>query len=78
MNIVYVVIFVIIALFALAYWTRRRFGVLGLALCAGWLLSDMWASQVALYIQKAGVVLVSPPLLSVVEVVLILLPAVLL
>lgn len=78
MNIVYAVIFVIIALFALAYWTKRRFGVLGLALAAGWLLADMWAEQVTPYIKDAGFVLVSPPLTSVVEAALILLPAVLL
>lgn len=78
MNIVYIVLFVIIGLFVLAYWTRRRFGVLGLALCAGWLLADMWAVQVTPYIQDAGLKLLSPPLTSVVEAALILLPAVLL
>lgn len=78
MNIVYAVMFVIIALFVLAYWTKRRFGVLGLALAAGWLLADMWAQQVTPYIKEAGLVLVSPPLTSVVEAALILLPAVLL
>ena len=78
MNIVYAVIFLIIALFVLAYWTRRRFGVLGLALTAGWLLADMWAQQVTPYIKEAGLVLISPPLTSVVEAALILLPAILL
>jgi len=78
MNIVYTVLIVIILLFVLAYWTRRRFGVLGLALCAGYLLSSMWTEQVTPYVQKAGLVLVAPPLNSVVAALLILLPAVLL
>jgi len=78
MNIVYTVLIVIILLFVLAYWTRRRFGVLGLALCAGYLLSGMWTEQVTPYIQKAGLVVVAPPLSSIVAALLILLPAVLL
>lgn len=78
MNIVYTVLVAIILLFVLAYWTRRRFGVLGLALCAGALLSNMWGEQITPYIQKAGLVIVSPPLTSVVEALLILLPAVVL
>ncbi len=78
MNIVYAVIFVIIALFILAYYTRRRFGVLGLALSAGALLATMWAEQVTPYIERAGFKLVSPPLTSVVEAALVLLPAILL
>ena len=78
MNIVYIVLFVIIGLFVLAYWTRRRFGVLGLALCAGALLSSIWATQVTGYIHHAGLDMTSLPLSSAVEAVLILLPAVLL
>lgn len=78
MNIVYAVLLVIIALFVLAYWTRRRFGVLGLALCAGALLASMWTEKVTPYVEEAGLQLVSPPLVSVVGAALILLPAVLL
>jgi hypothetical protein len=75
MNIVYVVLFVIIALFVLAYYTRRRFGVLGLALSAGSLLSTMWTAQVTPYIARSGFHPVSPPLSSVVAAALVLLPA---
>ena len=78
MDIVYIVLFVIIALFVLAYWTRRRFGVLGLALCAGYLLSGMWTTQVTAFAHRQGLQLVSPPLASVVAAVLILLPAIVL
>lgn len=64
------------ALFATAYFTRRRFGVLGLALCAGFLLSMMWTDDVTPLVKQAGIVLLTPPLSSVVAATLILLPAV--
>ncbi len=75
MNIVYVVLFVIILLFVLAYRTRRRFGVLGLALCAGSLLSTMWTASVTSYATKYGLHSSALPLSSIVSAVLILLPA---
>lgn len=78
MNLVYILLFVIIALFVLAYYTRRRFGVLGLALCAGYLLSTMWTGEVTPIIRSAGLEIVSPPLASVVGAALILLPAIIL
>jgi hypothetical protein len=78
MNFVYILIFVIGLLFALAYFTKRRFGVLGLALCAGSLISTMWTAQVTPYIQEAGLQLLSPPLSSVVAAALVLLPAIIL
>ncbi len=64
------------SLFVAAYFTRRRFGVLGLALCAGALLSTMWADDVTPLIREAGVQLLSPPLASVVAAGLVLLPAI--
>lgn len=69
---------IIAILFATAYLTKRRFGVLGLALCAGSLLSTMWTGEVTPLIQEAGLRLLTPPLATVVAVVLVLLPAVLL
>lgn len=79
MNIVAVVLIVIALLFLTAYFTKRRFGVLGLALCAGSLLSAMWTADVTPFIREvAGVQLIAPPLSSVVAVSLVLLPAVLL
>jgi hypothetical protein len=74
-SIVYILIFTLIALFVLAYYTKRRFGILALALCAGYLLSEMWAVRVAPFIREAGFNLVSPPLESVAGALLILLPA---
>lgn len=76
----FLVIFLIVIglLFALAFFTKRRFGVLGLALAAGAMLSTLWVGDLTPIIAKAGIVLVAPPLESVVAAALILAPAVLL
>jgi hypothetical protein len=78
MSVAIVFIVVIIALFALAYLTKRRFGVLGLALAAGSMLSELWAAKLTPLVREAGIIVVSPPLITVVSVVLVLLPALLL
>ncbi len=78
MNFLIAFLVVIAALFVLAYFTRRRFGVLGLALAAGAMLSTLWVGDLTPVIANAGVVLIKPPLHSVVAAGLILLPAVLL
>jgi len=78
MNIVIVVAAIIAVLFAMTYVTRRRFGVLGLGLCAGYLISEMWTGQVTPFVRGAGFDLFVPPLSSVVAACLVLLPAVLL
>jgi hypothetical protein len=66
------------ALFGLAYLTKRRFGVLGLALCAGSLLSTSWTTTLTPWIEGQGIQTVSPPLSAVVSTLLILLPPMLL
>lgn len=75
-----VVIFLIIigTLFAIAFFTRRRFGVRGLALAAGATLSTLWVGDLTPIIAQAGFVLIKPPLESVVASILTLLPALLL
>lgn len=78
MNIVAFLLVVVAALFLTAYFTKRRYGVLGLALCAGYILSTMWADDVTPLVREAGINLLAPPLVNVVGVCLILLPAVLL
>jgi hypothetical protein len=78
MNALVVFVVLLAALFVLAYVTKRRFGVLGLALCAGSLLSASWATTLTPWIQQQGVVVVSPPLSAIVSALLILLPALLL
>lgn len=78
MNALLVLAVLLVALFALAYLTRRRFGVLGLALCAGSLLSTSWASTLTPWVESHGIDFVSPPLSAVVSTLLILGPALLL
>lgn len=78
MNIVIILTVIIGLLFALTYFTKRRFGVLGLALCAGFLISEMWTGDVTPFIRGAGFELFTPPLASVVAACLVLLPAVVL
>lgn len=65
-------------LFVLAFFTKRRFGVLGLALAAGAMLANLWVGKLTPVIAEAGVKLVAPPLHSVVSAALILAPALLL
>jgi hypothetical protein len=67
-----------VVLFAAAFFTRRRIGVLGLALAAGGMVSTMWVGDLTPYIERAGVVIIQPPLESLVASTLVLLPAVLL
>lgn len=78
MNVALVFGIVLIALFALAFLTKRRFGVLGLALAAGAMLSSLWAETLTPIIEETGFSVDRPPLIMLVSVGLVLLPAVLL
>lgn len=78
MSFVVIFLLIIVALFALAFFTKRRFGVLGLALSAGAMLSSLWVGELTPVIANAGIIIVKPPLESVVAAGLILLPAVVL
>lgn len=69
---------VLIVLFCLAYVSKRRFGMLGLALIAGATLSRLWADTLTPYFARVGVTLEQPPLAIVVAAGLVLLPALLL
>ncbi|HEU5121886.1 MAG TPA: hypothetical protein VFT59_03490, partial [Candidatus Saccharimonadales bacterium] len=66
------------ALFSTAYLTKRRVGVLGLALAAGSIIASLWVRDLTPLVAQAGVEVIRPPLSSIVAVVLILLPSVLL
>ncbi|MES2876702.1 MAG: hypothetical protein V4678_04510 [Patescibacteria group bacterium] len=74
MNVAIVFFIVLLSLFGLAYFTKRRFGVLGLALAAGSMLSELWAVELTPLVRDAGLVVQNPPLITVVSVVLVLLP----
>ena len=78
MRALFVFIVLLAGLFALAYFTKRRFGILGLALCAGALLSTGWTSSLTPWLEQQGIVVVTPPLSSLVATTLILGPALLL
>jgi len=78
MNVAIVYGISLLILFVLAYFTKRRFGVLGLALAAGAMLSNLWAQQLTPLVQKTGIDIAVPPLATVVAVLLVLLPALLL
>ncbi|HEY1085657.1 MAG TPA: hypothetical protein VGE34_02940 [Candidatus Saccharimonadales bacterium] len=78
MSVALVFIVVLGLLFGLAFLTKRRFGVLGLALAAGAMLSSLWAEALTPVIEEAGVVVDKPPLATLVAVALVLLPAIVL
>lgn len=78
MNIALILVVTVIVLFVLAFVTKRRFGVLGLALAAGAMLSNLWAASLTPLVAQTGVVVEQPPLETLVAAVLVLLPAVLL
>lgn len=78
MNVALVFIITIASLFALAFLTKRRFGVLGLALAAGYMLSNLWATTLTPLVAETGVRVDVPPLITLVSVALVLLPAIVL
>lgn len=65
-------------LFALAFITKRRFGILGLALAAGALISNNWATILTPILQGYGLQIDLIPLSVVVQAGLVLLPSLLL
>lgn len=75
MNVAIVLGIVFVLLFGLAFITKRRYGALGLALAAGSMISSLWAETLTPIVQNAGLVVQNPPLITVVSVVLVLLPA---
>lgn len=78
MNVLIIVGGFVVTLFVMAYFTKRQFGVLGLALASGATLSGLWAQNLTPYIESAGVQIVAPPMETVVAAAMTLLPAVIL
>ncbi len=64
-------------LFLVAWASRRSMGVPTLTLAAGALLASLWTHSLTPMVAKAGVVIVQPPLTSIVSITLTLLPAIL-
>jgi len=75
-----IIIFAVIAiaLFAGAFFSKRRFGTLGLALTAGATLSSIWAYDAGLVISSIGVVPEGPLPNAIALSIVTILPAVLL
>ncbi|HSE29302.1 MAG TPA: hypothetical protein VLA77_01825 [Candidatus Saccharimonadales bacterium] len=67
-----------VALFALAFLTKRSFGVLGLALAAGSLISANFANIVTTLLESNGVSVQFIPLSTLVELLLVITPAIIL
>lgn len=78
MIVVLVFLIIAAALFAGAFITKRRFGLLGLALTAGATLSTIWSYEAGLIISSTGLVPNGPITNAVALSVVVLLPAVLL
>ena len=66
-----------LALFALGFFSRRSMGVASLALAAGAVLAELWTNSLTPIVAEAGVLVIRPPLSSVVAVALTLIPAIL-
>lgn len=56
MQVILVFSMVMVILFIAAFWTRRRFGLLGLALAAGSILSQIWNTDAGLIVSATGLV----------------------
>lgn len=78
MNALLVFAILFAALFFLSYITKRRFGVLGLALCAGSLLSASWTATLTPMLQGHGISTTLAPMSAMVATLLTLLPALIL
>ena len=76
----FIVIFSALAvvLFAAAFFSKRRFGVLGLALLAGVTLSGLWDETVTMIVAGIGVRSSAPPLETLVAAAIVVFPALLL
>ena len=66
-----------LALFAVFFVLRKHIGMPALGLTAGAVLAGLWTDDLTPIVADAGLVLIKPPLHSVVAVVLTLLPALL-
>ena len=76
---VIIVLAIIGAVFwGLAFFSKRRFGVLGLALAAGALLSMLWADQMVGIIERSNITLASVSTAGLVSAIMVLAPAALL
>lgn len=62
-------------LFALGWTSRRSMGFPALTLAAGAIIADLWTDSLTPVVAQTGIVLIKPPLQSLVAIALTLLPA---
>ncbi|MFZ1600547.1 MAG: hypothetical protein WAT31_04150, partial [Candidatus Saccharimonas aalborgensis] len=77
MSFIIVLVLYFLFIFMTAYLFRRRFGVAGVTLAAGAVLAKLWTDSLTPLVASAGVIIIRPPLESIVAIVLTLLPAIL-
>lgn len=73
-----IILGIAVALFVLAFTTKRRFGVLGLGIAAGVVLSQLWAVTLANVLEAQGVSVSPLSYSTVAQVAIVLIPALLL
>ncbi len=78
MPAVFVLAIIAAVFWGLAFFSRRRFGVLGMALAAGALLSLLWAGQMVGIVERSSITFASISVAGLVSVGLVLAPAALL
>ena len=78
MNVVIVFAVLAVLLFGLAYFSKRRFGLLGLSLAAGSLLSGLWGYDAGLVVSGIGIFPKGSLTTAVTLSAIVLLPAILL
>ncbi len=67
-----------LALFAIGFFSRRSMGLPTLALAAGAVLAKLWTDSLTPLVASTGVIIIRPPLSSLVAIALTLIPALLL
>lgn len=77
MLVIVILLVLVLALFTGAFISRRRFGVLGLGLTAGAILSPIWGDTAGYVVSSTGLVPEGPLVNTIALSVLILIPAVL-
>ncbi|MBC7564931.1 hypothetical protein H7100_01720 [Candidatus Saccharibacteria bacterium] len=77
MMVIGIILGVILALFVGAFFSKRRFGVLGLGLAAGAIISPIWSDNAGFVISSTGLVSECPLVNAIAVSLLILVPAVL-
>ncbi|MDB5179648.1 MAG: conserved rane protein of unknown function [Candidatus Saccharibacteria bacterium] len=77
MIVVVILLALVLALFAGAFLSKRRFGVLGLGLTAGAIISPIWGDNAGFVVSSTGLVAEGPLVNAIALSALILVPAVL-